>query len=140
MRKWNKSMTFHGLHFGAGILYFFTRSQKFLAGSVLKLANSQVTPRLLWCLETIQELRDGVRQNEALFGTVESYLLFRLRRGDSMADVEHIEEITNAVATGLYDPFTLSWGDWALNMFKINRRIMPRVSFVFFFFSKISST
>ncbi|KAG5666386.1 hypothetical protein PVAND_014415 [Polypedilum vanderplanki] len=127
VRKWNKSFTFYGLHLGAGFLYFFTRSQKFLAGSVLKLTNTQVTPRLLWCLENIPELKEGIKLGEAVFGTIESFLLYRLKKGNTLTQVEHVSDMTNAIATGLYDPFTLSWGDWAFKMFKINRNIMPKV-------------
>lgn len=36
-------------------------------------------------------------------------------------------DITNAIATGFYDPFTMSWGNWALNMFKIDKKLLPKV-------------
>ncbi|GLH12947.1 Uncharacterized protein GBIM_17604 [Gryllus bimaculatus] len=45
VRQWNASLTLKGLHVGTRLLYAVTRSQRFLAASVLKLMNSQVRPR-----------------------------------------------------------------------------------------------
>lgn len=58
-----------------------------------------------------------------MFGTLDSWLLYKLRSGTSQNKyVEHISDITNCSATGFYDPFTLNWGDWALKLFSINVR------------------
>lgn len=69
-----------------------------------------------------------------MFGTIESYLLYKFRRGDGNDAFEHVMDITNAIATGFYDPFTMSWAGWAMNMFKIEKKLLPKVvdnSFVY---------
>lgn len=133
VKKWNKSLTLRCLNIGARIIYTLTRSKRFLAGSVLKLMNNQVTPRLKWVLENNVELKEAVSQNNALFGTLESFLLYRLRLGVHCPgriitkDIEHISEITNCTATGFYDPFTLEWAEWAIKMFSFKKEMLPKV-------------
>jgi putative glycerol kinase 5 len=127
VRSWNKSWTMKALNLGAGVVYTVTRMNRFLAGSVLKLMNNQVTPRLLWALENNEKLREAVKKEDALFGTVDSYLLYRLRSGRDLEKIEHISDITNCTATGLYDPFTLKWAGWAVSMFKIKLHMFPKV-------------
>jgi len=90
--------------------------------------NLQCTPRLLWCLENNLELKKAVAAGDALFGTIDSFLLYRLRQGTStVRDVEHISEITNCTVTGMYDPFTLQFAQWAITMFNIKRDMLPKV-------------
>ena len=86
-------------------------------------------PKLLWFLQNNKQLQDSVRKNEASFGTVDAFLLQRLKRGTSSDDVETLMDVTNAIATGLYDPFTMSWAGWAINLFKIERKLLPKVRF-----------
>ena len=133
VQKWNKSLTLRALNVGARMIYTLTRSKRFLAGSVLKLMNNQVTPRLKWVLENNVELKEAVSKNNALFGTLESFLLYRLRLGKHSPgeiitkDIEHISEITNCTATGFYDPFTLEWAGWGINLFSFKKEMLPRV-------------
>lgn len=133
VEKWNKSLTLRSLNIGAQIIHTLTGSKRFLAGSVLKLMNNQVTPRLKWVLENNVELKEAVNQNNALFGTLESFLLYRLRLGKDFhgrfitKDVEHISEITNCTATGFYDPFTLEWAEWAIKLFSFKKEMLPKV-------------
>lgn len=127
VRSWNKSWTMRALNLGAGLIYSVTRLNRFLAGSVIKLMNNQVTPRLLWVLENNSKLSDAVKREDARFGTLDSYLLYRLRRGEELREVDHISEVTNCTATGLFDPFTLKWASWAVSMFKLELHMFPKV-------------
>lgn len=87
-------------------------------------------PKLLWCLQNNKQLQDSVRKNEASFGTVDAFLLYRLKRGNSIDEIENMMDVTNAIATGLYDPFTMSWAGWAINLFKIEKKLLPKVSII----------
>lgn len=40
---------------------------------------------------------------------------------------KHISDVSSASATGLFDPFTMQWATWALNILKIPKNIFPRV-------------
>ncbi|CAO1429978.1 unnamed protein product [Diamesa serratosioi] len=133
VQKWNNSLTLRALNMSARLIYTLTRSKRFLAGSVLKLMNNQITPRLKWVLENNSELKEAVSKNNALFGTLESFLLYRLQLGQHnpgeiiTKEIEHISEITNCTATGFYDPFTLEWAGWAINMFSFKKEMLPKV-------------
>lgn len=86
-----------------------------------------MTPRLLWILKHNKPLQDALKRDEAMFGTIESYLLYRLRQGKSNDQIEHVMDITNAIATGFFDPFTMSWAGWAFNIFKLEKKLLPKV-------------
>jgi len=103
------------------IMYLITRNARFLAGSVLKLMNGQVTPRLLHEIAHNKRLQQGLRQKKARLELLDSWILHKLRSGNGLdPDVEHITDITSSTATGLYDPFTLSWSPLARHMFGID--------------------
>lgn len=120
VRSWNNSLKLRALKFGATVLHFFTRSKRFLAGSVLKMMNPQVTLRLAWVLENNVDLQRDVKEGTVLYGTIDSWLLYRLRQGlDQTRTVEHISDVTNCTASGFYDPFGQEWAAWALKLFNI---------------------
>lgn len=108
------------INFGARFLHFFTRSKRFLAGSVIKMMNPQVTLRLVWILQNDVELQRDIKNGKVLYGTIDSWLLYRLRQGtDQTRSVEHISDVTNCSSTGFYDPFSQQWSGWALNWLSI---------------------
>lgn len=120
VRKWNDSVTLKLMHGVSHCLYLFTRNKRFLAGSVLKLMNAQTTLRLSWMIQHNKKLQAAIEQKNALFGTLDSWLLYRLRQGTDLEyRPEHISDVTSCSATGFYDPFTMQWAKWALNLFSI---------------------
>uniref|UniRef100_A0A182IS65 Glycerol kinase 5 n=1 Tax=Anopheles atroparvus TaxID=41427 RepID=A0A182IS65_ANOAO len=128
VKKWNNSLTLRLLKFGAGFLYFVTRNNRFLAGSVIKLMNPQVTLRLSWIIHNNPLLQDDIKTGNVLYGTIDSWLLYRLRQGtDRSREVDHISDVTNCTSTGFFDPFGQEWAGWALNLFSIKRELLPTV-------------
>lgn len=89
--------------------------------------NNQVTPRLLWVLENDNRVKEAVKKQDVLFGTLDSFLLYRLRQGNELREVEHISEVTNCTATGIYDPFTLGWSTLADTLFPFKMHMFPKV-------------
>lgn len=77
-------------------LYMMTRSKRYLAGSVLKLMNSQVTVRLMYELQNNEKLKNSLKRKNALLDTLDSWLLYKLRK----VSKEHVSDITSATATG----------------------------------------
>lgn len=109
-------------------LYFITRSNRFLAGSVIKMMNSQTTLRLSWMINHNKDLQNAINNKTALFGTLDSWLLHRLRQGNNLClQVEHISDVTSCSATGFFDPFTMRWAEWALSLFSIKFHMLPKV-------------
>lgn len=102
-------------------LFLLTRNARFLAGSVLKLMNGQVTPRLLYEIGHNKRLQQALREKKARLELLDSWILYKLRSGNGLEpDVEHITDVTSSTATGLYDPFTLGWSPLIRFMFGID--------------------
>ena len=78
--------------------------------------------KLAWMLENIPGLRPRCEAGEILFGTVDSYLVWRLSGGHS-----HITDVTNASRTLLLDLGTLDWSSDLCRLFAIPSAILPRV-------------
>lgn len=106
----------------AGALYTVSRVKRFLAGSVLRFMNTQVTARFAWMIQNNDPLKMGIRDKRALFGTVDTWLLGKLA-----PSAGHLTDITNATATGFFDPFMGSWAGWAFVICGIVQEMLPRV-------------
>ncbi|XP_034482674.1 putative glycerol kinase 5 [Drosophila innubila] len=128
VQKWNSSCSLRTMNGVSYVMYLLTRNARFLAGSVLKLMNGQVTPRLLHEMAHNKRLQQGLRDKTARLELLDSWILHKLRSGNGLdPDVEHITDISSSTATGLYDPFTLGWSPLIRYLFGIDVDIMPRV-------------
>ena len=73
-------------------------------------------------LDTIDGLRARAEAGDILFGTVDSYLIWRLTGGKL-----HITDYTNACRTLMYNIHTLDWDDELLKILGIPRAMLPEV-------------
>ena len=78
--------------------------------------------KIEWLLEHVPGLRRRAAAGEAVFGTVDAWLLFRLTNGKSFA-TDH----TNAARTMLYDIGRRAWDDDLLKLFGVPRDALPEV-------------
>jgi glycerol kinase len=78
--------------------------------------------KIEWLLEHVPGLRARVAAGEAVFGTVDAWLLFRLTGGRSFA-TDH----TNASRTMLYDISRHAWDDSLLGIFGVPAHALPEV-------------
>jgi glycerol kinase len=76
--------------------------------------------KMQWLLEQVEGLRGRAERGEAVFGTVDSWLLFKLTG-------EHLTDATNASRTMLYDIGAGRWDPELLELFGIPERALPRV-------------
>lgn len=81
----------------------------------------QVTMRLLWQLENNEQLKEALKNGTAMFGTLDTWLLYRLTKGSV-----YQTDISCASATGLYDPFLSKWASFA-KMLNIPITLLPPV-------------
>lgn len=77
--------------------------------------------RLLWALKNNNELKTAIQNRTAMFGTLDTWLIYRLTNGKS-----YCTDYSAASATGMYDPFLLSW-TLLLKLFGIPSWILPPV-------------
>lgn len=78
--------------------------------------------RLYWVLQNVPELRREINNNNAMFGTLETWLIYKLTDGKT-----YVTDATNASATGFFDPYVHEWSSWAVNLFKFPKHIFPQV-------------
>jgi glycerol kinase len=76
--------------------------------------------KIEWLLEHVDGLRERARTGRALFGTVDSWLIFKLTG-------EHLTDATNASRTLLYDIGEGRWDPELLDLFGVPERSLPRV-------------
>ena len=67
-------------------------------------------------------IKEKIEKNEALFGTVDSYLVWKLTEGRC-----HITDMSNASRTMLFNINTLKWDEELLKLFDIPKQILPTV-------------
>ncbi|XP_012158062.1 putative glycerol kinase 5 [Ceratitis capitata] len=126
--QWNAGMAIKSLNIVSYGLYLLTRSNRFLAASVLKMMNGQITLRLLHSLENNPRLREALKRKKARVELLDSWILYKLRSGNGIdKNIDHISDITSATATGLFDPFTLSWSPLGKVLFGIEPWLLPKV-------------
>jgi glycerol kinase len=78
--------------------------------------------KIRWLLDELPGLRARAEAGEIAFGTVDSFLLWRLTGGRV-----HATDVTNASRTMLYDLHRLDWDSELLDAFRIPRAMLPQV-------------
>jgi glycerol kinase len=95
----------------------------------LPLATYFSGPKVQWLLENVPAVRDAAEHGDALFGTVDSWLVWNLTGGPNGGPHGglHITDVTNASRTLLMDLRTLDWDDDILALLGIPRTMLPRI-------------
>ncbi len=78
--------------------------------------------KIKWLLDHVEGARERARQGEILFGTVDTWLLWKLTGG-----AVHVTDVTNASRTMLFDIHRLDWDDTLLQALDIPRAMLPEV-------------
>ena len=78
--------------------------------------------KLAWLLENVPGLRAKAEAGRALFGTIDTFLIWRLSGGQL-----HVTDVTNASRTMLFNIHTLDWDDEILERLQIPRALLPQV-------------
>ena len=78
--------------------------------------------KVKWILDNVPGARRRAEEGKLLFGTVDSWLVWRLTRGEV-----HVTDVSNASRTMLYNIHTLDWNQELLDLFDIPRSMMPDV-------------
>ena len=78
--------------------------------------------KIKWILDHVEGARERAERGEILFGTVDSWLVWKLTGGAA-----HVTDYTNASRTMLYDIHKLDWDDTLLEALDIPRAMLPEV-------------
>ncbi len=76
--------------------------------------------KISWILENVKEARTLAKKGELCFGTIDSFLAFRLSGN-------HVTDTTNASRTCLMNIETMQWDDELLDIFKIPKNSLPQI-------------
>lgn len=87
----------------------------------LPLATYFSGPKIKWMLDNIPGLREAANQGDAIFGNVDTFLIWHLTGG------AHITDVTNASRTMLMDLQTLDWDAGTLEIMAIPRQMLPEI-------------
>lgn len=78
--------------------------------------------KIAWLLDHVPGLRQRAQAGKICFGTVDSWLIWKLTGGRS-----HATDMTNASRTLLFNIKTLKWDNDLLKIFKVPQDVLPRV-------------
>ena len=78
--------------------------------------------KLKWILDNVPGLRDRAARGELCFGTVDTWLAWKLSEGALF-----VTDVSNASRTMLFNIHTLVWDDELLALFDIPRSVLPEV-------------
>ena len=78
--------------------------------------------KIKWILDNVHGARSKAENNEICFGTVDSFLLWKLTGGKV-----HATDATNASRTSLYNIESLEWDNELLKIFDVPKSLMPVV-------------
>ncbi len=78
--------------------------------------------KINWILENVRGARKQAENGELLFGTIDTWLVWKLTGG-----LKHLTDVSNASRTMLFNIETLRWDKELLEIFNVPRQILPEV-------------
>ena len=78
--------------------------------------------KIRWILDYVEGAQDAAENGDLLFGTVDTWLLWKLTGGKV-----HVTDRTNASRTMLYNIHTCEWDETLLSLLGISRSMLPEV-------------
>lgn len=78
--------------------------------------------KIAWILKNVPGARKRAENGELLFGTVDTWLIWNLTKGEV-----HVTDYTNASRTMLFNIYELKWDDELLELFDIPKCMLPEV-------------
>jgi glycerol kinase len=128
---WDKST---GKSLANAIVWQDTRTQEFL-NSLSDSAKSTITfktglaiapyfsgSKMNWLIKNVPAVKNALTSGNALIGTIDSWLVWKLTGG------KHVTDVTNASRTLLMNLETLDWDEELLSYFEVPRSILPTIA------------
>ncbi|MEJ2751668.1 MAG: glycerol kinase GlpK [Chloroflexota bacterium] len=87
----------------------------------LPLATYFSGPKVKWMLENVEGLREAAEAGDAIFGNIDTWVIWNLTGGS------HVTDVTNASRTMLMNLETLDWDDEILEIMGIPKSMLPKI-------------
>lgn len=81
--------------------------------------------KLLWLLDNVEGLNEAVKKGDAIFGTIDTWLIWNLTGGVEKG--LHVTDISNASRTMLMNLKTLDWDKSTLDTLGISAKMLPKI-------------
>ncbi|KAL5072441.1 hypothetical protein RYX36_011425 [Vicia faba] len=81
--------------------------------------------KLLWLMENVDAVKDSLKKKDALFGTIDTWLIWNLTGG--VKGGLHVTDVSNASRTMLMNLETLEWDESTLKSLEIPPEILPKI-------------
>jgi len=78
--------------------------------------------KVKWILDNVPEAREKAENGELLFGTIDTWLIWKLTNGK-----EHVTDYTNASRTMMFNIKTLEWDEKLLEILDVPKSMLPEV-------------
>lgn len=78
--------------------------------------------KLKWILDNVEGAREKAENGELLFGTIDTWLIWKLSGGKA-----HVTDYSNASRTLMYNIYDLAWDDELLEMLGVPKAMLPEV-------------
>lgn len=78
--------------------------------------------KIEWILDNVEGARERAERGDLLFGTVDTWLVWKLTNGE-----KHVTDATNASRTMLFNIDSMEWDEELLQLFRIPRCMLPEV-------------
>ena len=78
--------------------------------------------KIKWILDQSSELRQQAKEGDLAFGTIDSWLIYKLTAGS-----KHITDVTNASRTLLFNIHELKWDNELMTLLDVPEKMMPEV-------------
>ena len=78
--------------------------------------------KISWIINNIDGVKEAINEDKVCAGTIDSWIIWNLTKGKVFAT-----DITNAARTNLFNIKDLKWDDDLLNLFQVNKSILPEV-------------
>ncbi|MBN1487454.1 MAG: glycerol kinase GlpK [Anaerolineae bacterium] len=78
--------------------------------------------KIRWLLDNDEAVREGVEKGRLIYGTVDSWLIWKLSGGAA-----HVSDLSNTSVTLLLNALELDYDEWILNELAIPRHILPEL-------------
>lgn len=78
--------------------------------------------KIRYILDSIEDGQGKAERGELMFGTIDSWLIYKMTKGKS-----HYTDVTNASRTMLFDIFKMKWDEELLSIWNIPASILPTV-------------
>ncbi|HVU00926.1 MAG TPA: glycerol kinase GlpK [Polyangiaceae bacterium] len=82
--------------------------------------------KVAWMLDHVAGARDAAERGELLFGTMDSFLVWKLAGGAAGA-APHVTDVTNASRTLLMDLRSLAWDPGLCELIRVPPKVLPRI-------------